>query len=168
MRKILLRCANWFIVSVCIWWQLLRYFFLNSDKAGVSAACYALALLHCIHTHTHTGDNQPFPLPQHDTVCMCMGLCVCKWRFLSMWQMGSHSSSSHGGGRKSLLDATTFTSPKNFLDGGGGFLLNWTDSRSVQVHWQDVPGCWNTKPGQIRPKRAKANQASDPKVCEKN
>lgn len=95
-------------------------FSLSWDKAGVSAACCALALLHCIHTYSHTGDNQPFPLPQHETVCaVCASVSVCKWRSLFMWQMGSHSSGSHGGGTKSLLDAITFTPHKNFFWMGG-------------------------------------------------
>lgn len=126
--------------------------FHNSDKAGVSAAHYALALLHCIHTDAHTGDNQPFPLPQHDIVCTCMGPCVCKWRLFSMWQMGSHSSSSHGGGRKSLLDAITFTPPKNFLDVGGDSC--WTGQT------QDLCKCIGRMClGVTTPNRAKKGQS---------
>ncbi len=95
--KILPSCANWRVslysmhricACVCLMMVAMPHF-VNSDKSGVSAACFALALLHCIHTHTHTWDNQPFPLPQHGVVCTCMGLSVCKWRLLSMWQMGS-------------------------------------------------------------------------------
>ncbi len=141
-------------VCVCVCLMTVCYLFLNLDKAGVSAACYALALLHRIHTHTHTGDNQPFPLPQHDIVCMCMGLCVCKWHFLSMWQMGSHSSSSHGGGRKSLLDATTFIPPKNFWEVGGEGDSCWTGQT------QDLCKCiGRMRLGVRTPNRAKWGQS---------
>lgn len=137
--------------------------FLSWNKGGVSAACCALALLHCIHTHAHTGDNHPFPLPQHDNVCaVCALVSVCKWRSRFMWQMGSHSCGSHGGGTKSFLDAITFTPPKNYLDGIDSC---WTG----QI--QDLCKCigrmcmgdTTTKLSQIRPTRAKSNQGSDQK-----
>ncbi len=178
MRKILLRCADWCVflytvctvcVCACVCLMTVCYFFLNLDKAGVSAACYALALLHRIHTHTHTGDNQPFPLPQHDIVCMCMGLCVCKWRFLSMWQMGSHSSSSHGGGRKSLLDATTFIPPKNFWEVGGRGIPVELDR--LKICASALAGCAWVLEHQTVPNEAKAGQSKPSfrrKACAEN
>lgn len=69
----------YYIYSMCVRVHLMtaaKLLFVNSDKAGVSAAYYVLALLDCLQTHTHTGDNQPFPLPQHDTVCMNVSVCV--------------------------------------------------------------------------------------------
>ena len=139
---------EWVCVCVCVCEMTgAMLLFLNSDKAGVSAASYALALLHRIYTHSHAGEYRPFPLPQHDIVCTCMYLYVCKWRLLSMWQMGSHSSSSHGGGRKSLLDATTFTPPKNFLDEGNSCLTGQT---------QDLRKCiGRMRPGVRTPNCAK-------------
>ena len=133
-------------VCVCVRWQVLCYFF--SIQTKLESQLHPMPL-HCFTAYTlsHAGEYRPFPLPQHDIVCTCMYLYVCKWRLLSMWQMGSHSSSSHGGGRKSLLDATTFTPPKNFLDEGNSCLTGQT---------QDLRKCiGRMRPGVRTPNCAK-------------
>ena len=129
----------------------------SSDKARDSAARSALALLRCIHTHTHThtGDNQPFPLPQHDAVCVCGRLCVpgylCVNAALSPCDRWAPVVTAHMGGGGGWQKVTfgcdnLHTSQEMFGmeekgGEGGGLLINWTDSRSAQIHLQDVPGC---------------------------
>lgn len=122
--------------------------FVNSDKAGVSAACSALAMLRYT-LNTQTGNNQPFPLPQHDSVCECVSVWVCQCVAgapLRMRQMGPRTSCSHGGGGKSLLDVITFTPTRVFLD-RSSLLLNLLKIRSSALAACGGGGCLHAKRG---------------------
>lgn len=159
-------CMYSMCVCVCKWWQSLRYFFLNSDKARVSAARYALALLHCIHTHTYTrGIISHFPYLSM-TLCVYVWVCVCVNGVAPPYDRWAPNVAVHMGVEESHFWMQQPSHLPRIFWNGGGFLLNWTDSRSVQVIWQDPPGCWNPRGCQIRPKWAKSNHASDQRPAE--
>lgn len=147
---------------VCISWQLLRYFFLNSDKAGISVAHYALALPRCAHTlAVARGIISHFPYLSM-TLCVRAHPCLCELRLLSMWQMGFHCSGSHGGGGKSLFGCNNLHTSQGFF-GWGKFLLNWTNPRSVQEHWQAESECSSSKLCQIRAEVGQSKPSLGPK-----
>lgn len=126
-------------------------------------------LWHCFTAYTLTeGIISHFPYLSM-ALCVCAQACVCEWYLLFHVTDGLPQQQFTWGSQNVTFGCDNLHTSQEFFGvvgvGVGGVLLNWMDSRSAQVHWQEVPWCSSTKPCQIRLKRAKPNQAWYQKAC---